>query len=627
MLSESVTAVEPQDRLKLRRSLINPNDGLAHERILGESDLIKINYLAMGIEASRPICRIQIRASNGCHSGFGTGFMVSPTLLMTNHHVLERKLLAIRSLAEFNFEDDINFLPKASKVFQLDPDKFFYNDRALDFALVAVKPQAIDNTPLTRFGHLNLVSQSGKALVEEFVSIIQHPNGGDKQIALRNNRILNYIEDFVHYEADTQRGSSGSPVFNDQWEVVALHHAGVPKRNKNGRILTKNGRVWKPEMGEDKIKWVANEGIRISAIFRHLNDKADWTRSEKQFLNKLNRRSQLAAETTISQTRPFITMPDSGHKLPDDVTASSPKAITIEEFYKLVDDDDVTEAQLAPYIQLDQENTNAFSPAFKLNYDLVADTRGLESDLALTWLNDWSRRRRQRRYRRKLAQGGSIIKIVSEGDSWFQFPVLIKETVDHLMDHDDLAVFSLGAAGDLLRNMIARAEYLNAVEQENPQFLLFSGGGNDLVNNSRLSSLLHPFSSGRAPKEYPNSAFNTFLDEISADYERLFNSVTTRFPNLTVFCHGYDYAIPSSGPWLGRPMERNGINDATLQRQIMAILVDRLNEALSQVAAPFPPITYLDLRGIVPANGWFDELHPRSSFFGQIAGEFLNVIN
>ena len=52
----------------------------------------------------------------------------------------------------------------------------------------------------------------------------------------------------MHYSADTEPGSSGSPVFNDQWEVVALHHASVraPEHTEFGGVL--------------------NEGIRVSAI-------------------------------------------------------------------------------------------------------------------------------------------------------------------------------------------------------------------------------------------------------------------------------------------------------------------------------------------------------------------------
>jgi hypothetical protein len=81
---------------------------------------------------------------------------------------------------------------------------------------------------------------------------------------------VDILDNFVHYRTDTAPGSSGSPVFNDQWEIVALHHSGVPKKDSQGRILAKDGSVWNSGMGQDQIQWTANEGIRISKILKHV---------------------------------------------------------------------------------------------------------------------------------------------------------------------------------------------------------------------------------------------------------------------------------------------------------------------------------------------------------------------
>ncbi|MBW3542890.1 MAG: endonuclease [Planctomycetes bacterium] len=80
-------------------------------------------------------------------------------------------------------------------------------------------------------------------------------------------------ERFLHYETDTAPGSSGSPVFNDQWEVVGLHHSGVPKRDSAGRILARDGSVWRSESGEHQIDWIANEGVRVAAILADLRSR------------------------------------------------------------------------------------------------------------------------------------------------------------------------------------------------------------------------------------------------------------------------------------------------------------------------------------------------------------------
>ncbi len=60
-------------------------------------------------------------------------------------------------------------------------------------------------------------------------------------------------------------------MFNDQWEVVALHHSGVPKRDEQNRILARGGGIWSSEMGDQWIDWIANEGARISKLIAHIS--------------------------------------------------------------------------------------------------------------------------------------------------------------------------------------------------------------------------------------------------------------------------------------------------------------------------------------------------------------------
>jgi len=305
LAKEGVAAVEEPERLEVRRELM-AQDGLVEgnapevlaqiidveqilgrERLIGNNDLLPLHYLEIGLHKARSICRIEIRDATGTFAGYGTGFLVSPTLLLTNNHVLPSAAVANRSLAEFNYEDDANQLPKPIKVFKLDGTQFFFTDKALDFALVAVHPQATDGSALDALGHLPFIAESGKAVLGESVAVIQHPEGRKKHLALRSNRIIDVFDDFVHYETDTMPGSSGSPVFSDRWDVVALHHSGVPRRNAQGRILNKQGRIWKEEMGDEEIDWVANEGIRISSIARLLEAKPDWTADQKSLLQAM----------------------------------------------------------------------------------------------------------------------------------------------------------------------------------------------------------------------------------------------------------------------------------------------------------------------------------------------------
>ena len=258
-------------RRDTRRRLLHPSDGLGLERILGTSDLVEINFLDIGRRAGRCVGRIQVRDATGRVREFGTGCLVSPGLLLTNNHVLPTADSARRSLLDLEFEDDESFNPRTPVVFPLDPDRFFVTNPALDFTVVAVQPTATDGAaPLATFGFLPLIGFEGKVLVDEYVAVIQHPGGAPKKIALRNNTVVDVFDDFLHYTTDTDRGASGSPVFNDQWQVVALHHAGVKKRDEAGRMLAVDGSVWTPAMGGDRIAYVANEGVRISSIVANL---------------------------------------------------------------------------------------------------------------------------------------------------------------------------------------------------------------------------------------------------------------------------------------------------------------------------------------------------------------------
>jgi endonuclease I/V8-like Glu-specific endopeptidase len=241
-------------------------DSFALERVLGTNDLIGVSFLELGLAASRSVARIHVRSGGGALLAYGTGFLVSPQLLLTNNHVIENTAQAAWSRAELNFEVGGGGQIKPPVSVSLDPETFFLTDPELDYTLVAIRPDPTS----AEYGWLRLIEEQGKLMVGEWVNIIQHPNGEPKQLALRENQVVDELEQFLHYRTDTAPGSSGSPVFNDQWEVVALHHSGVPVRDEQDRILTPDDRIWEPWMGEHRIAWKANEGARISRVVAHI---------------------------------------------------------------------------------------------------------------------------------------------------------------------------------------------------------------------------------------------------------------------------------------------------------------------------------------------------------------------
>jgi endonuclease I len=162
-------------------------------------------------------------------------------------------------------------------------------DVDLDFTLVAVAEGSRQDTtaPLARYGWSRLIAEEGKILIGEHVNIVQHPKGQYKQFVSRANELVDILESYLHYVTDTEQGSSGSPVYNDQWEVVALHHSGVP-RMRDGQYMAKDGRPWDGRDG-DEIDWIANEGVRVSRIVRHIEARSldrDAARLRDDLLNR-----------------------------------------------------------------------------------------------------------------------------------------------------------------------------------------------------------------------------------------------------------------------------------------------------------------------------------------------------
>jgi endonuclease G, mitochondrial len=265
------------------------------EKIINTADFVGARYLDAGVAAARAVGRVNIRDAGGRLTGYGTGSLVSPTLLLTNHHVLPDADTARSSIIEFNYQDGVDGSPLASIVHPFDPDRFFLADEERDFALVAVKA-----TPeqLATFGYNRLIEAEGKAIIGEYVTIVQHPRGEKKQVALRENKIVDMPDRFLHYAADTEPGSSGSPVFNDQWEVVGLHHASVPAPD------------------HQDLGGFLNEGIRVSRIIAFIKEQR-LTPEQQALVDEL-----IASERM--ETTP-VTIPAGG----GDVTLTVPLQITV----------------------------------------------------------------------------------------------------------------------------------------------------------------------------------------------------------------------------------------------------------------------------------------------------------
>jgi hypothetical protein len=303
--------------------------------------------------------------------------------------------------------------------------------------------------------------------------------------------------------------------------------------------------------------------------------------------------------------------------------------ITLDELNALLATHAGDPDRLKPYFIEDPDTGAAFAPALKVNPARVKLPAGAEgaarSAAVLNGANFFARMERQARFHSLIASGtykGPVI--VSEGDSWFQYPLLLWDTIDVLMQR--YAVFSLDAAGDLLENMARQAEYRAALKDTGAKILLLSGGGNDLVAGGNLEKHLKDFDPALRPPQYLLSSFDKLISNALSQYEKMFADVARRFPGVRIVTHGYDYPIPDNGRWLGKPMQARGIRDAGLQAAIAVEMMDRWNAQLAKLAARHGHVRYLDLRNLVTPARWHDELHPVNAGYKDVAKRFAAVI-
>lgn len=248
--------------------------GFGQEANIGErNNILSGEFLEIGILASRSVCKI----TRGVETG--TGFLVGEGVVVTNFHVISNAAQAGEALFEFLFDDNTIGTPRNAMAYVADPARFFHADRDLDICFVALR-EMDGFAALKSFGWLPLLRDEGKILIGDPVNIIQHPLGQQKRLVVHDSTFVLVDDDsdvdaFCWYSGDTDKGSSGAPVMNSRWEVVALHHEAIPATDVNGNVLDINGKTIADDRANDpdlQVKWIANEGIRVSRIVAHLRD-------------------------------------------------------------------------------------------------------------------------------------------------------------------------------------------------------------------------------------------------------------------------------------------------------------------------------------------------------------------
>ena len=266
----------------------------------------------------------------------------------------------------------------------------------------------------------------------------------------------------------------------------------------------------------------------------------------------------------------------------------------------------------------------SLSPDLAPNPALVRDIPPQpEGGVGLGLANGFMRARRHHRYRRRISKGWRGHRIVSEGDSWFQYPTWLQDTIDHLMvDH---AILSLGAGGDELKDIRRQREIVFHMQREGAAALLLSAGGNDLFGDGQIAKLIEEPQVGDTAHDLVGQRFQDFLDAITEDFIDLFRKVHTAMPDAHILIHGYSPAFPRNGEWIEKPLRAKGL-PRDLQHNIIKLMVARFNAALSDMAAMAEfdgKLVHIDVTdiGSDPAH-WHDEIHLDDARYAQVADRF-----
>jgi hypothetical protein len=243
------------------------------------------------------------------------------------------------------------------------------------------------------------------------------------------------------------------------------------------------------------------------------------------------------------------------------------------------------------------------------------------------------------RFNRSLAKHPGWLSVFVEGDSWFAFPGFFNRTSipSHLGDNLDakFAMFRVADVGDHVREMVRgrqRRRIRDRLKNDRADFrlLLFSGGGNDLIDE--FPNIIQRSSNPVDATSHINfGKLTALVDEVLVAYRDLISLRDRYRPDCWIVAHTYDRPFPDGrkvkklgikkGPWLLPALKSFGI-DPRFHRGISRIVMDHLGDALMTLDSKARRVKIIDTRGtLTRRDDWGDEIHPTNNGFKKISKE------
>jgi lysophospholipase L1-like esterase len=259
------------------------------------------------------------------------------------------------------------------------------------------------------------------------------------------------------------------------------------------------------------------------------------------------------------------------------------------------------------------------------------EKRGFGFNTVLSAANVWASSRRNAHYKKMCKKYPDRPRLVSEGDSWFQHPML-NDIIDNIGVY--LPVRCLAAAGDTIANYVKMAEFSEAIAKEKPFAFLLSGGGNDILGDNLRKFLVKSdvdAPEGTEVERFFSPNFPKAIDDIINLYRLVFDILKIQNPQLHILTHGYDYIRPlppNSSPksWLGKYFDEIGLLRLGDRWGALKYMMNSFNEALSALIKEYPNVHFIDLRGIVGDDEWSDEIHPNDTGYQKVSMKFMNKL-
>jgi hypothetical protein len=229
------------------------------------------------------------------------------------------------------------------------------------------------------------------------------------------------------------------------------------------------------------------------------------------------------------------------------------------------------------------------------------------------------------------AKGTSKIRMVALGDSWFIYPLIMRDIIDHLAGSFAIQNLVIPAEG----LMSSYKTLMERIESEQPEYLLISSGMDELFSHGFPYFFMNREDANISRKQasHLNPSCYKAMENLANILRELFAGLTSRNRSLQIILHGYDYFIPAdhNSPvknWLGQCLSDAGFRRHEERITLVRTVVDAWNDQLSALAGSFSneAVSFLDLRGTLSPSDWYDELHPNEEGFGKIADRFETLI-